>query len=218
MKSFPEYEKHFSSETLINRLFENKRFHFAYFSYLSWNMRSDKLVQFVYFETKLDSKQFIEKWKEFSRSDNSELDVTLQKYERNGAFRYVAQHRYTAGEFQFLFTKAVRSGRLPEIEIKATQAGGYSILEASRLDDTHSGESKVFAFLIDPLSDLDDFRQLSAISKLNIYEAYYENCRYPYILEFFVKNKYAPELMEQLKQMNVTETGIYKECAIPKMA
>ena len=181
-------------------------------------MRAEKIVQFVYFETKLDTKKFIEKWQEFSRSDNNEVDVTLQKYERNGSFRYVAQHRYSAGEFQFLFTKAVRSGRLPEVEIKAIQAGGFSVLEASRLDDTHTGESKVFAFLIDPLSDLDIYRHLSAISKLNIYEAYYENCRYPYILEFFVKNKYAPELIEQLKQLGVTETGIYKECALPKMA
>lgn len=181
-------------------------------------MRIDNIVQFVYFETKLDTKQFIEKWQDFSKTDNSDVDITLQKFESNGTFKYVAQHGCNDGEFQFLFNKAVRSGRLPEVEIKAVQAGGYSILEASRTDSTHVGESKVFAFLIDPLSDLNTFRQLSAISKLNIYEAYYENCRYPYILEFFVKTKYAMELTEQLKQMNINETGIYKECALPKIA
>ena len=177
-------------------------------------MRTGKIVQFVSFETILGSEQFIAKWEEYSRSVNSDADVTLQQSEKKGVFRYLAQHRCATGEFQFVFSKAGRSSRTPEVEIKAKQAGGYSILQAERMNDAHKNESKVFAFLINPQTDLNAYRQLSTHSKLNIYEAYYENCQYAYILEFFVKNEYTAILIEQLKQNDAAEIGVYKECVL----
>jgi hypothetical protein len=177
-------------------------------------MRADKIVHFVNFETTLDSEQFIKRWEQYSRSVNSDVDVTLQQSEKKGLFRYIAQHRCTTSELQFVFTKEGRSSRTPQVEIKAKQAGGYSILQAGRMNDTHVDESKVFAFLTSSKADLNMYKQLSAHGKLNIYEAYYENCQYAYILEYFVKNKYVIELLEQLKQHDVPEIGIYKECVL----
>ena len=138
-------------------------------------MRANKIVQFVYFETILPFEQFITQWEQFNRSVNSDLDVTLQQSAKNGMFRYIAQHRYAAGEFQFVFTKAGRSSRTPEVEIKAKQAGGYSILQAEKMEDAAADESKVFVFVIRPQAELTAYKQLQAHSKLNIYEAYYEN-------------------------------------------
>ena len=177
-------------------------------------MRKDKIVQFVCFETKIDTEQFIMAWEQYTRSANSNSDVTLQQSEKNGVFRYIAQHRSETAEFQFIFMKARRSSRTPEVEIRARQAGGYSILQVERMNDTFTDESKVFAFLTDSQADLNVYRQSSSHSKLNIYEAYYENCQYAYILEFFVKNKYVSELLEQLNQYHTIETGIYKECML----
>ena len=177
-------------------------------------MRKDKIAQFVCFDTTLGTEQFIKRWEQYSRSVNSDLDVTLQKSDKNGGFRYLAQHRCAPGELQFVFTKEGRSSRTPQIEIKVKQAGGYTILQAERMNDTHTDESKVFVFVGNSQSDLNVYRQLSAHSKLNIYEAYYENCQYAYILEYFVKNKYVAELMEQLKQHDAAEIGMYKECAL----
>jgi len=177
-------------------------------------MRTGKIVQFVCFETTLDTEQFIKRWEEYSRSINSDLDVTLQQSEKDGLFRYIAQHRCAAGELQFVFTQAKRSSRTPQVGIKTKQAGGYSILQSERMNDAHADESKVFAFLIYPQTDLNVYRQLSAHSKLNIYEAYYENCQYAFILEFFLKNKYVTELLEQLKQYDAAEIGIFKECIL----
>jgi hypothetical protein len=177
-------------------------------------MRKDKTVQFVCFETILDTERFITQWEHFIRSANSDVDVTLQQSEKNGVFKYIAQHRYAAGEFQFVFTKATRSSRIPEVEIKAKQAGGYSIVQLERPADSRADESKVFAFLLNPQADLSVYKQLSLLCKLNIYEAYYENCQYAYILEFFVKNKNITELMEQLKLQEVNEARVYKECVL----
>ena len=153
----------------------------GFIAYLT-TMREEKIVQFVCFETILGTEQFIMQWEQYTRSVNSDLDVTLQQSEKNGVFRYVAQHRLAAGELQFVFTKPRRSSRTPEVEIKARQAGGYSILQAERMDDAHADESKIFIFLTDPRADLNVYKQLSSHCKLNIYEAYYENFQYAYIL------------------------------------
>ena len=177
-------------------------------------MRTDKIVQFVYFETTLDSEQFIKRWEQYSRSVNSDVDVTLQQSEKKGSFTYIAQHRCSTGELQFIFAKEGRSSRTPQVEIRARQAGGYSILQSEKTNDAHHGESKIFVFLISPQADLDAYRQLTAHSKLNIYEAYYESCQYAYVLEFFVKEKYCAELFEKLKQFDAAEIGIYKECVL----
>jgi len=180
-------------------------------------MGEDKIVQFVSFETTLNTEQFITQWEQYNRSVNSDLDVSLQQSEKNGVFRYIAQHRCPAGELKFIFTRAKKSSRNPEPEIKAKQAGGYLMIQEERMNDAHANESKVFAFLTDPQADLNVYRQLSVQGKLNIYEAYYENCQYAFILEFFVKNKNLVALLEQLKLQNVPDTGVYKECALQAM-
>lgn len=174
-------------------------------------MSEGKLVHFVCFETPLDKEQFVRRWEDYIRSVNSDLDVTLQQSEKDGMFHYIAQHRCTAGELQFMFTKPARSSRTRQIVIKTKHAGGYSVLQAERMGDVHRNESKIFAFITYPQTDLNIYRQLATLSKLNIYEAYYQNCRYAYILEFFVKNKDAAELLEQLKRHAAAEIGIYQE-------
>ena len=45
-------------------------------------MRADKIVQFVCFDTTLGSEQFIKRWEQYSRSVNSDLDVTVQQSEK----------------------------------------------------------------------------------------------------------------------------------------
>ena len=175
-------------------------------------MEKDKIVQFVCFETSLGREQFITQWERYTRSVNSDVDVTLQQSEKNGLFKYIAQHRCADGEFKFVFTKNGRTSRIPEVEIRSKHLGGYSILQSERKNDIHGDESKVFAFITNPQTDLTIYRQLSAKSKLNIYEAYYENCQFAYILEFFVKSETAGELMERLKLNEATDTGIYKNC------
>ena len=177
-------------------------------------MRSEKIVQFVCFETTLNSEQFIPKWEDYTKSENSNADVTLQQSEKNEVFKYIAQHRCSPGGFQFVFTKGKKSSRIPEVGIREKQAGGYSVLQIERKDDVHSDESKVFAFIISPQTDLDVYKQLKVSAKLNIYEAYYENCQYAYILEYFVKTKLSSELLVQLKQLETAEVGLYKECAL----
>lgn len=177
-------------------------------------MKSTKIVQFVCFETILDSEKFISQWEQFNRTANSDIDVTLQQNERNGVFRYVAQHRCDTAAFKFVFSKAGKSSRTPEIGIKVKQAGGYLMTQEQRQQDVRSNESKIFVFIVNNRADLDQYRQINNQGDLNIYEAYYENCQYAYILEFFISSKNATSLIEQLRQLDTGEIGIYKECVM----
>lgn len=177
-------------------------------------MNEDVIVHFVLFETILDSDQFISKWQEYTRSVKNNRHVTMHQAVKENGFSYIVQHRQSPGGIQFVFEKARRSSRIRQVEIITRLAGGYSILQAEKNDDCDEDESKVFAFIIEPTADLEVYKQLSEKGPLNIYQAYYENCRYAYVLEFFVKNENAAEFLESLKQHKTTDTGIYKECVM----
>jgi hypothetical protein len=175
-------------------------------------MREEQLVQFVRFETTLDKEQFIAHWENFTRSANSDHNVTLQQSKNNGLFRYLAQHRSANGGFKFIFEKARRSSKDREIAIKVEQAGGYSISQLTKRSRIEPCESKVFCFLSDPRADLCVYQQLSSDIKLNIYEPYYENCKYAFILEYFVKSENAESLLQKIKLYNSDEAAVYNEC------
>ena len=179
-------------------------------------MKENIIVQFVSFETTLDREAFVLQWEQYKRSVNSDMDVTLQQRTlKNGAFKYISQHRSPVGEFQFVFEKERRSSKTPEAEVRRKQAGGYVPLQIQTRHDLHADESKIFVFITKPDADLDVFRQFSVHGKLNIYEAYYENCEFSYILEFFVKDEYARDVLQQLKILtSFAEAGIYKECLV----
>lgn len=179
-------------------------------------MTPNTKVQFVLFETVLSAEPFMKRWKEFKRSSKSDTDVTLQQSDHNGAFRYIAQHRFANEEVQFVFTKEKRSSRVAQELIQANKAGGYSILQAEQLTGAAPNERKIFAFVSDPASGLSVYKDLSRDGKLNIYEPYYQNCQYAYILEYFIKSKQAEDLVEQLKNLDTADAAIYQECKIPK--
>ncbi len=181
-------------------------------------MMENSKVQFVCFETKLAKEPFIKRWEQFKRSAKSDADVTMQESEKNGSYLYIAQHRFVNDESQFVFSKENRSSRVAQERITTIHAGGYSIIQAEKLQDAAANERKVFVFVTDFKADLNLYKKLSAGGKLNIYQAYYENCKYAYILEYFIKTKMAEALLAQLKQYDAAEIGVYKECPLPKNA
>lgn len=173
-------------------------------------------VQFVLFETPLSAEPFMKRWKEYKRSSKSDVDVTLQQSENNGTFKYIAQHRFANEEVQFVFAKEKRSHGIAQEPIKSNKAGGYSMLQAEQTTEAGPNESKVFAFISDPTTDIKACKDLSQEGKLNIYEAYYMSSKFAYILEYFIDRKQAEGLVEQLKKLEITDVAIYQECNIPK--
>ena len=181
-------------------------------------METNERVHFVCFETTLDKEQFSKRWEQFRHSLNSNKHVTLQQNETEGRFHYVAQHRFTSSELEFKFSNEGRNSRIVQVPIKSILAGGYSILEVNRSHNTAGNERKIIIFLSDPRADLKIYKQLFTAGNLNIYEAYYENCRYSYVLEYYIKAKDGLAMLDQLKQYDIADIGIFKEYAHIKNA
>lgn len=178
-------------------------------------MIQHKKVQFVTFETKLPAESFIKRWNEYKRSAKSDKHVTIQQTAQKGNYKYIAQHHLGGEEGQFVFSRPKRFSRVPQETIKSQRAGGYALLQAERLTGTASTEKKVFAFISDHTIDLEVYKDLAQGNDLNIYEPYYLNCKFAYILEYFVKTKQAGHLAEQLRNLNASDVAVYQECAIP---
>ena len=104
-------------------------------------MRNLNIVQFVSFETTLASDQFIRRWEEYHRSENSDMNVTLQQREGEKIYKYLAQHRGAGNELRFLFSKGASSPRVRREIITTKQAGGYLVLQEERMNGTRGNET-----------------------------------------------------------------------------
>jgi len=179
-------------------------------------MKKDTIVQFVCFETNATNEAFIIQWEQYTSMAGKNHEVRLQRAaSTKNTSNYVSQHWCDVNDSQFVFKKGKRSAHSTEVEMRIKEAGGYIPLQLDYTGETHGKDSKVFVFVSAADSNLEVYKTFTSFKYLNIYEAYYESCTYSYILEFFVANTDAEQLMDQIKIYNrASETGIYKECLV----
>jgi hypothetical protein len=180
-------------------------------------MQPDTIVQFVCFETNVNSDEFIPRWEYFAKHFCSkEVEVTLQEQiHTKNRFKYVSQQQCPEDNFQFAFMKGRLSENFPDCNVKVVQAGGYMPVQIECIHDTDTHDVKIMFFINGAESDVTLYKQLPFYRFLNIYEAYYESCSYQYILEFFVEETQARDVMRQLKlRTSDAEIGMYKECLV----
>jgi hypothetical protein len=176
-------------------------------------MKKDTIVQFVCFITNLQLDEFAPLWERYAkRLTNKKTGSALhqQAAETKTKFRYISQHEWTDGDFNFTFMNDRRSEHFPEHNVKVVQAGGYLPLQIKRKNAEEDGEVKLIAFIGHDENDLEYYHSLPC-NGLNIHQAFYESCTYGYVMEFFVAESEAGELSRQLKQRSGVETAIYKE-------
>lgn len=181
-------------------------------------MKKDIIYQFVCFITNLELEEFAPKWEHYAkRLTNKKTEPALQQ-QVNGTknrYRYLSQHAWPDQDFQFSFMDERRSEHFPEHNVKVLQIGGYVPLHADKRQPAEDSDVKLFSFISHNETDIEFYRQLPFYHRLNIYQAFYESCSYGYVMEFLVSEKNADELLFQLKQRMVVETGIYRECFVP---
>jgi hypothetical protein len=180
-------------------------------------MKKDTLVQFVCFVTDLDFSEFITKWEFYAAQFmNTHSQMTLQeKFESRSKYKYVSQHECPDRDFEFAFMKGRNSVHFPEHKAKVIQAGGYMPLQLESPQKKEKGIVKLMAFISHDETDISFYSQLPLYRHLNIYQAWYESCLYAYVMEFFVEETHAAELLSQLKARDGAEAGLYKECNLP---
>ena len=180
-------------------------------------MLHDTVFQFVCFETNVEVDEFVPKWEYYAkRFANKDVEVTLQQQTNTkNKFKYVSQQKCPEDNFQFAFMKGRLSENFPDCNVKVFQAGGYMPLQIECIHDSDTHDVKIMFFINGAESDITLYKQLPFYRFLNIYEAYYESCSFQYILEFFVEETHARDLMRQLKlRTSDAEIGMYKECVV----
>ena len=179
-------------------------------------MEKNTVFQFVCFDTSFGYDEFIPQWENFAEKflSNRASAISLNKLEANkNKFRYVSKNEWPSDDFQFVFQKGKISEKFSAGQVKVTLAGGYSPVQIEYAKKTGKGDVKVLAFVNDQRTELEFYRTLKPYRHLNIYEAYYENSLFRYVLEFFVKEQDAATIIDQLKKQSIQiETGIYREC------
>jgi hypothetical protein len=170
-------------------------------------MSADKIVHFVYFETMLCTQDFLVRWERYHSSTHIDTEVTLQQSKKGDVFTYIAKHSCNLNEFQFEVIKGAKLTRAKQTEIKKIQLGGYSITEQENVAKAKKDEYTLYVFLDKQHTNISAYKVPSA--RLNIYRAYFENCTYAYILEYFVKHANVDEFKENLHQFNTITPTIY---------
>ena len=180
-------------------------------------MVKNTIVQFVCFTTRLEPEEFIALWEPYARELGDDMeDFILQEavaISKGNKFNYISQHQCKSADFSFTFMKGRSRSHFSEHKAKVVQAGGYYSRQVQFLHDEEKGGVKVFAFLDHHETELDFFQQQSC-RHLNIYEAYFENCTYSYIMEYFIEENEVPVLVKQLKTRTGIEVDVFKECSL----
>lgn len=176
----------------------------------------DTIVQFVCYETSMSTEEFIVQWERFTkRFLNKGIEVTLQEQMLGkNKFKFISRNVWPQDSFQFVFMEGRLSHNFPEGHVKVVEAGGYTPLQL-QCNHAKADTIKIMAFIKNPQTDIEAYKNMTGYRHLNIYEAYYESCKYVYIFEFFVKEAGAKAFKEQLDlQNNLAEIGVYKEYAM----
>jgi hypothetical protein len=103
------------------------------------------------------------------------------------------------------------SHNFPEGHVKVIEAGGYTPLQVE-CNRAKPDMIKMLVLTKDNYTDIESYKKMLGYTHLNIYEAYYESCKYLYIFEFYVKEAHASDFRKQLDvHSHLSEIGVYKE-------
>ena len=177
-------------------------------------MQKDNIVHFVGFITAIESEDFVPQWESFARNFRSRAGgISLQQLQDTGMkrrFKYLSRHDHKDGNIRFSFMKERSSVHFPDQQVRVVQAGGYARVQSA---PGNSKDVSVMVFVNHKKTDTGFYSGLS-FSKLNIYQAYFENCLYSSVLEFLVPENKTAALLEELRSVEDIEVSLYKECMV----
>lgn len=183
-------------------------------------MTNNNIIHFVGFVTRIEPEDFVPQWEQYARhfkQDGGSMELKQSEGPTGkGRFKYLSRHTCKDGSIRFSFMKERNSEHFPEQQVKVVQAGGYILMQVQKQVAGKRKDTSIFV-LVSPKKNDNSFYQQLTYSGINIYDAYYENCLYSSILEFIVSEKEAPELLEQLKEVEGIEVALYRDCRVPHL-
>jgi len=177
-------------------------------------MAEDVIVQFVGFITNTDFDRFVDRWSFYVKQlGNKKTKASLQKLSSGKArFSYISKHPDAQEGFKFTFMNKRDSEHFPEHNARVVHAGGYLVVQKESNEKDRERCQVAMVFIKNQQADMDFYRKLLHYRKLNIYQAYYENCAYAWILEFYIKETEAAGFGLQFTAGMADELAFYEEC------
>jgi len=179
-------------------------------------MKGPFIIQFVGFTTSLRPNEFVKEWDLYAKRypDKPTATSLLQQSFTRSRFNYVSKHHWPIDDFQFSFTNKRRSDFFHEQHVKVVQAGGYVELGKNFIPEAQSDLLVILAFIDHNENDFEYYDELKHVSHLNKYQAFYENCLFGRVYEFFTTEENWPSLLAALKMKKGNESGLYRGCGI----
>ncbi len=181
-------------------------------------MDKNNIYEFVCFETLLDLKDFQQQWSEFAKvflDKGVERIVLNKKDSEKIKYRYISKKQWPMESFQDVFSAAKLPGSFAANQVKVVPKGGYASVEMGHAKKADKSEVQVIAFVHDDVIDKEKLHALNLSKSMNIYEAFYQNSKYNYIIEFYTDKTNSAKLIEAIKQEFMkAEVGVYAEAAV----
>ena len=180
-------------------------------------MKKDTLYQFVCFATNLNIDVFSPEWERFAKKlkgKKNEPGLQQQAADSKARYRYVSQHEWPDHDFNFKFMGDRKSEHFPDHPVRVVQIGGYAPMKPGKRFTAEDNQVRLIAFLGHNNTDIDFYQTLPFVQHFELYQAYYESCHYGYVVELFVQEEDAEELLTQLNQRPGLEAGIYRESLV----
>jgi len=180
-------------------------------------MENNNIYEFVCFETLLELKDFRQQWDEFAKvfMDKGVQKIVLNK--KNGEknkYRYISKKQWPLDSFQDVFSESKIPGSFAASQVKVIPTGGYASVEIGHDKKAGKTEVQVIAFVHDDIIDIKKLRESKLFKAMNIYEAFYQNSQYNYIIEFFTDKTKQDALVAEIKnEFMKAEIGTYAEAA-----
>ena len=179
-------------------------------------MKDSFIVQFVGFTTNTRVNEFIKEWDQYAKRylDKPRKFTLQQQSFTRTRFNYVSRHYWPIDDFQFSFMNKRRSEFFQEQHVKVIQAGGYIEIGKNYHPKSDVNLQTVLVFIDHNENDLSYYDELKHHSHLNKYQAFYENCLFGHVYEYFITEEHWPALLAALKCKKGNEAGLYRNCDV----
>lgn len=176
------------------------------------------IIQFVGFVTRLTPEEFMSDWEHHSQQLMTVQHAAVLHCQGAGKrFRYLSKHKLAEQGLSFAFMKNRSSRYFREQRVKVVEIGGYISVESGFDNPEDDFASRIIAFVGHSETDIDYYRGLVPENTLNIYQEYYENCMYGYVLEFLINDEAeGNNLLTLLTARAGIEAAVYHQSILEK--
>ncbi len=184
-------------------------------------MKQQKIIQFVGFATNIGINEFMPEWESYSGNFKSNPNTTAllfrEKIKNKKGFGYISKIEWLQSDFNSTVSNNQKAGRFSEHKARVVQLGGYISIDEKNVYTGRDSHATILALLGHNENDIAYYEDLPLYNQAIIYQAYYENCTYGYVIEFTVPEGDGEMLLQQLSQRPGVEASMYTTCLQPQL-